>query len=286
MLMTLMTGALLALAPMQQDTTVPVQPGTRLQLNAHQGEIIVRTWNRNAVQASADLSSRDRLEVSVEGNVVRVRSASRRGAPRVTDYRLTVPVWMDLELGTVSGDIRVDGTEGRVTATSVEGNVTVHGGREFVSIHSIEGEVEAIGIRGRLEVNSVDGNIVVGDVVGAIYAETVDGAITLDRVQSDNVEASTVDGDIIYRGPIARSGRYKLGSHDGNITLEVPEPLNATVSTSTFSGDFTTCGYTVTLSGNGSYSKRRFRFSLGDGSARIDLESFDGTIAINKPGCR
>ena len=31
--------------------------------------------------------------------------------------------------------------------------------------------------------------------------------------------------------------------------------------------------------------RKRFRFTLGTGSARIDMESFDGTMYLRKPGC-
>ena len=193
--------------------------------------------------------------------------------------------WMDLELGTVEGDITVEGTQGQVNVTSVEGNVRIRGGKGFVGVHTVEGEIDVSDVSGRLEVNSVDGNLSLTDINGDIYAESVDGDITMERIRSAEVEANTVDGDIYYAGSIVANGRYGLDSHDGDITLEVPEPLSASLSVSTFSGSFEACGYAVTMNSSGEPSKRRFRFTLGTGSARVDLESFDGTIRLSKPGC-
>jgi WD40 repeat protein len=97
-----------------------------------------------------------------------------------------------------------------------------------------------------------------------------------------------MDGNISYRGRVAPQGRYRLGSHDGDITLEVPE-LNAMVSVSTFEGEFTSCGYPATVTRGDRDDRprtKRFRFTVGDGGGRVDLESFDGNIYLVKTGCR
>lgn len=285
MIFALAVGAAL-LTSLQQDTTVAVAPGTRLQLSSQSGEIVVRTWNRNAIQVSADLSNDERLAVEISGGVAEIRQKSRHGYDETVDYRLTVPTWMELELSTVEGDITVEGTQAKVNLTSVEGNVTVRGGKEFIAVHSVEGEISVDGAIGRIEANSVDGGISITNARGEVQAETVDGDITMDDIHASNVEASTVDGNILYRGTIDRAGRYRFDSHDGDITLETPQ-LDATLSVSTFEGEFETCGYQVTLSGTGGRStKNRFRATVGNGGAEIDLESFDGNIYLVKSGCR
>lgn len=290
MMLTLVVGAAALLVPLQQDTTVPVPQGTRLELDAHAGSISVRTWNRNAIQVSADAGSeRYRIGVEVAAGVARVRRVAQRGRNHLdldTDYRLTVPVWMDLELSSVEGDITVDNSLGRLNLSTVEGGATVRGGREFISIHSVEGDVSIDGARGRVEANSVDGGIMISNTEGEIFAETVDGDITMEAAIASDVEANTVDGNITYRGRVAPRGRYRLGSHDGDITLEVPE-LNGVVSVSTFEGEFSSCGYPATATGSGERSnRRRFRFTIGSGGAQVDLESFDGNIYLVKTGCQ
>ncbi len=290
MLLTLAVGAAALLAPLQQDTTVTVSPGTRLELDAHDGSISVRTWNRNAIQVSADFQSgQGRVSVEVSGGVARVGRTSRRGYDHddnSADYRLTVPAWMDLELSSIEGDITVENSQGRINANSVEGSVTVRGGRDFVSIHSVEGEITVEGTRGRLEANSVDGGIMITNVEGQIFAETVDGDITMENARTSEVEANTVDGNIAYRGRVAPGGRYRLSSHDGDITLDVPE-LSGTVSISTFEGDFMPCGFQATTTpGRVRSNNRRFSITIGTGNTRVDLESFDGNIYLVKTGCQ
>ena len=62
--------------------------------------------------------------------------------------------------------------------------------------------------------------------------------------------------------------------------VSVPEKANVTVSVSTFNGEFSSC-FPVQLNKK---TKHRFDFSIGSGSARLELESFGGDIRICRPG--
>ena len=279
MFITIAASVLTTLALQQTDTTVTVRPGGRLELDNFEGSITITVWNRNAVRVEASHGSRDEVEVEVSGPVVTVRGTGRHGSASV-DYRITVPAAMDLSLSGQSGDITVEGTTGEVSVETVEGNITVQGGSGFISLHSVEGEIRLERASGRIDLNSVDGDITLADAAGEIRAETVDGEIELTRIDSPEVEARTVDGNISYEGKIREKGRYRFASHDGDVSIAVPE-LNAAVSVSTFSGEFES-DFPVTLSST--KPGRRLSFTLGAGSARLELESFDGTIRIRKVG--
>ena len=112
--------------------------------------------------------------------------------------------------------------------------------------------------------------------------ETVNGDVQLQKVQSDNVEANTVNGDVVYDGTIRPNGRYRLVTHNGDITVTIAEGTSAVVSVSTFQGEFESA-FPVTLTGR---RGKQFDFTLGSGSARIELESFAGTIRLERPGAR
>ncbi len=51
------------------------------------------------------------------------------------------------------------------------------------------------------------------------------------------------------------------------------------MSVSTYDGDFE-ADFPVSVT----TTKRRFTFTLGSGSARVELESFDGNIHLRRPG--
>src|SRR5216117_2094998 len=270
MLTTLATLAALALMQ-QTDTTVPVRAGARLEISNFGGEIAVKTWSRNAVRVMAEHSSRDRIRVDASDQVVRVKTEAGRRGPSQIDYAVTVPAWMALNLSGVYTDIKVDGAQNEITAETVQGEITVLGGAGNVSLKKA---------RGRIDLSSVNEQIRATEVSGDLTAETVNGDITLVQIESANAEANTVNGDITYDGTIKDGGRYRFGTHDGDVRVSVPEKANVTVSVSTFNGDFSAC-FPVQLTGK---TKHRFNFTIGSGSARLELESFGGDIKICRPG--
>jgi putative adhesin len=280
-LLTLVTGALALAAAQQVDTTVNVGRGQRLDVNAFGGEVTVRAWNRNAVRVEATTSGRDQVEVSVSATAVSVRTQGRHGPPSEIDLRISAPPWIALSLAGVRTDMKVDGVRAPITAETVEGEVDVSGGEGLISLRSVQGSVALRGGKGRISVNSVNEDVEVRNSSGEITAETVNGEITLQVNDAASVDASTVNGDIAYSGPIRNGGRYAFSTHNGDVTVTVAEGTNASVAVSTYSGEFES-EFPVPL--RGTRAGKGFNFTLGSGSAQVTLESFQGTIQLVRPG--
>ena len=282
MLLTLASGALAALALVQQiDTTVPARMGQRLVVDSYGGEIDVKTWGRNAVRVEADPSSRTAVEVSSSSGAVSVRTEGRRGPPSQVDFTITVPAWMGLDLSGVYTDVKVTGVRAPITVETVQGEVDVNGGEGTVSLRSVQGHVILRGAKGRIDVHSVNEDVRVFDASGEITAETVNGEVVLERVDATSLEAETVNGDLAYDGPLRSGGRYTLSSHNGDVTIAAAENASAMVTVSTFSGEFES-DFPVPL--KETRKGRRFSFTLGGGSAQVSLESFQGTVRLVRPG--
>jgi DUF4097 and DUF4098 domain-containing protein YvlB len=281
-LFSIATGAITALALTQQiDTTVPAQQGQRLVVDAYGGEIDVKTWGRNAVRVQADPGSRTSVQILVSSGAVNVRTEGRRGPPAAVDLAITVPAWMGLDLSGVYTDVTVNGVRAPISVETVQGEVDVTGGEGLVSLRSVQGHVVLRQAKGRIDVHSVNEDVRVSDASGEIVAESVNGEIALDRVDATSLDASTINGDVGYDGPVRNGGRYSLSSHNGDVTLAVAEGTNATVSVSTFSGEFES-EFPVTL--RETRKGKHFSFSIGTGSAQVTLESFQGSVQLVRPG--
>jgi len=269
-----------ALATAQTDTTFSVKQGARLELNNFSGDIAVETWTKNAVRVRADHSSRAEVQIDDDGPTISIDIHHWRGIPTSVDYHLTVPKWMALELSGVNTEISVLGAQGDVEAQSVEGDVSITGGRK-VTAGSVSGSVRVSGAQGRVECSSVNAGVEVHKSSGAIAASSVNGEVVFDDINSDDVEASTVNGGVRFSGPFKDDGSYRFSSHNGSVTVTVPEGTNASVSVSTFSGGFDS-SFEVPL--KGTKRGKSFDFNLGSGGARIALESFQGSIYLRRPG--
>lgn len=262
------------------DTTVAVTRGARLDLNNFGGDITVSVWDKNAVRIKADNSDRERVDIDVDQQVVTVRTSSRYGTPHMVEFDLTVPAWMALDLEGTYTDITATGIAGDITATTVQGDIDITGGSGHVSLNSTSGSVKLAKAQGRMEVVTVNDGITVTDSKGDLTAETTNGDVELRGIDADNVSATTINGDVTYDGTIKDAGHYSFSTNNGDVDVSIPQGANVAVTASTFNGDFDAC-FPVTLTGS---HKHRFSFTLGTGSAKLEMESFGGDLKLCRPG--
>jgi putative adhesin len=280
-LLPVIAGTLALTAPQQIDTSLAVARGQRLEVNSYGGEIVVQAWNRNTVRIEGNSSASDRLDITSTATSVTVRTQGRHGPPSEIQLKISAPAWMSLTLAGVHTNVRVAGSTAPISVETVEGEVQVTGGDGLISLRSVQGSVSLKAAKGRISVNSVNEGVEVTRCTGDITASTVNGEITLDQVDASTVDANTVNGDILYGGPIRNGGRYSLSTHNGDVTLTVAEGTNASVAVSTFNGDFES-EFPVPISGT--RKGKGFNFTLGNGNAQVTLESFQGTIQLIRPG--
>ena len=270
----------------ENDTTVAIAPNARIQIQNFAGSVTIHAWDRAAVRISVGPSRRDEVRVRTREGAMEIVTVSRSGVPGPHDYEITVPSRASLDVGGTYTDITIDGVRGSVSATTVQGVVSLKGGDGVISLKSVEGTVSVQDAKGRIEVNGVNKGLTLKNVDGTIAAETVNGSIVLDSVRSADVEAVTVNGGVTYDGTITDKGRYRFGSHSGTITVAIPERANATIAAVTYQGTFTSRfelpGLVADRNGDG--PRRRASVVVGDGSARVEAESFQGSIVFTRPG--
>ncbi|MEO8227039.1 MAG: DUF4097 family beta strand repeat-containing protein [Gemmatimonadota bacterium] len=279
MLIATLATLAISLAQSGDTASMTVGRGDRFELTARSGEITIRTWNRNTVQVRSERSGGAAL--ARRGSTVTIRTSGRYDAE--DDFDVTVPAWMDLSLNDQSGDVHVTGSNASIAIQSVDGDIDVRGGNGVITLTSVQGGVSLRDAQGKISLSSVNSDVSGSGLHGDVMAQTINGEITLDRIESDNVDANTVNGDVTFDGPIRSGGRYRFVTHNGDIAVSVQENADATVSVSTFQGEFE-AGFPVSISPRLSeHDKKRFTFTLGSGSARIELESFQGTMRLQRP---
>ena len=269
--------------PAHTDTTIAVKQGMRFILSNFGGSIAIRTWPRNAVRVIADHGRRDWVQIHQADGALHVSSESAMGPSGSVAYDLTVPPWLPVSLSGIYNDVDADGLQGGIDVENVKGDIVVRRAGGVIGLRSVEGAVDLVGARGTIVVSSVNEAVRVAQAFGSVAAEAVNGDIHLIDVDSKDVEATTVNGEVVYDGRILDGGNYRFTTHSGDIALGLAESANATVSVSTFSGDFESA---FAIQPRRASKGRRFTFALGNGSAKIDLESFQGSIELLRPGGR
>lgn len=274
--LTVVSGAL-----QQTDTIIPVEGATRLDVENPGGMVVVRTWDRSEIRIRAEHSSRSYVEVARRGKVLQIEGEADRGPATVIDYELTVPRSLDLNIEGMYTEVEIHETDGAVEVQTLEGDILVQGGRGSVKAESVNGEVRVENARGRIDVSSVSRGLRIVNSTGEILAETVSGPILMENVSAPRVEAGTVSGRILYDGTIQDQGRYSFGAHSGRIVLRIPEGTNASVSAASLAGS-------IQANFPGAPAEferhRRTTFTLGSGAAVIEMETFTGSIVLERRG--
>jgi hypothetical protein len=272
---------LLATARPVTDTTITVKAGTRVVIDNFAGGIVVDTWPKNAVRVRAELSRRAQLDIEHSVARLDLSAHGKWGEPVFVDFAITVPAGTPIELTGVDTDIEVRGGEGAVKAETVKGDVLVQGAKGAVTCSSVEGEVVVLNARGRVEASAVNDIVRVVGATGVVQAESVNGDVFLEQLKAGTVEASTVNGEVYFVGDIQSDGDYSFSSHNGGIRVAVPVNANCSGSVSTYGGSFES-SFPIERSDK---KKREndFTFTIGDGSARLELESFNGSIRLDRP---
>jgi DUF4097 and DUF4098 domain-containing protein YvlB len=266
----------------QTDQTIDVTKGARLVVDNFAGEVVIRTWDRNSLRVQARHRERAKVNITPSPSTVTVRSTS--GAVGSVDYEITAPAWMAMRIGGTYNFITVEGAQSEVFAETTRGDITIKGGTGTITAKSIQGQVVVDGARGRITASSVNEGIRISDASGDITAETNNGDIRLTNVKSASVEITTINGDIVYDGPPAERGRYRFATHNGNIVAYLPDTASVTFIVRTYNGSFQAAMPVNGPPRDEVRQGRRLTYTLGSGSAEMEMESFGGSIRIRRPG--
>lgn len=266
----------------QTDETVAVQRGARLLVNNFAGDVVIHTWDKDSLHVVARHQARTKVSIRPSPTGVSITASGTMGPQGSVDYDITAPAWMPIRVEGTYNFVTVEGAQAEVYANTMRGDVTIKGGSGVVTAKSVEGEVRVEGARGKLTLSSVNEKVVITAATGEITAESINGGISMTGIDSRSVDASTVNGDIVYEGKIADGGHYSFGTHNGNLSLGVPDGVNATFTIRTYQGSFSTDLPLEGVRRADVQRGKRVTTALGNGSADVTLETFGGSIRLRK----
>ncbi|MDQ3071592.1 MAG: DUF4097 domain-containing protein [Acidobacteriota bacterium] len=261
------------------DQTVPAARGTRISVKNPAGEIIMRTWDRDAVRVTARHNARARVGLRTADNTIWVAG----GGMGAIDYDITVPSWMPVKVSGHYNYIELNGMGSEVSAENVRGDIDIKGGRGFITATSIEGRIAISGTQGKVTATTVNEHLTVDNATGELSVESTNGNITLTAIKSSAVRVSALNGTVRYSGPLADQGRYGFVTHNGSIRLEIQQNPNATFYVRTYGGSFHHGGVNLKPQGEARRGRRN-TFVGGTGSAQVEVESFQGSVRVFTAG--
>ena len=286
-----LVSAMTMTAPQERDSrapqtneTVTVTRGARLNVSNFAGEVVVKAWDRDSVRIQARHGSRTRVNISTPATGVSITASSPTGPSGSVDYEITAPAWMPVKVNGTYNFVTIEGIQAELSAENVRGDIVIKGGTGMITARTVEGEVIIDGARGRMNIYGVNEGIRVTGSSGDIAAETVNGSIQLQKIESSNVDATTVNGDILYDGTLADRGKYRFASHNGDLVLGLGDSVNATFNVRSYNGDFSAAMPVKGPPPSEVRRGRRVSYTLGNGSAEVEMETFGGDIQLRPAG--
>lgn len=289
MLAAAILAAIAAPAAAERNITkrATVEPDATIEVSNVQGNVEVTAWDRNEVELVALLESdKDELEFEATPRIVRIE-VDRPDGKYGRDHsearlKLNVPARAVLVVDTVSADITVAGVRGEQDLESVSGTVGTQAFDAPVKAASVSGDVTVTGTGGKAPVrtDNVSGNSTVTGVRGSVEGENVSGEIHATVAAADNIELTSVSGDITVNAELTSVARVEMESVSGVITLKIKPPVNADFDIESFSGDIDNC-FGPKPQDTSKYSPgSELSFTQGNGGARVELQTLSGEISL------
>ena len=273
-----------------------VERGSRIVVRNQFGDIRIEGSDRNTVEAVAiERNSSQSVAVNITetssgNNKVFTVSPVENGLDgRKVNILLEVKVPHYVELEPIylrRGNISINNLNGGVNLRTDDGNIRVQragspaGG--FVEATAGSGNIDLSNINGDVRIVAISSGITVQCVKGDVAARVSSGQIAVSNTEGD-VELNVSSGSASYTGPIQAGRRYRLKTLSGNVDMGIPNTVGFTAVLSAYSGqlekDFQFSNDSTIPP---SRSKQRAVGKYGDGSARIELDSFSGRVSLRK----
>ncbi len=267
-----------------------VMVGSAGEVRVH-AEFHVRTWPWD----NPDRTLRDLVAnppFSQEDALIRIGHGGWDMSMVSADYSITVPPDTQMRGVVGSGNLDVNAIAGPANFTIGSGNISVTGVTNDTRAIVGSGNVTFTD-SGRIDVTTGSGNVVIRGAKDEVRAHTGSGDVRIDQPGA-NVEAETGSGDIELRGVTAdirlhtgsgninvdgnpaASSYWDIRASSGDVKLRVPSSASFRFYARSSSGDIDVTAPSVT---EGTPGKHDFQARIGDGKARVEIETSSGSIA-------
>lgn len=173
---------------------------------------------------------------------------------------VTVPADCPVQLGVISASALVCGLSSGAQVKGVSGEITLDG---------VAGDVEADTISGSIEARDTD---------GAIRFTSVSGDLTLASGMVSRLEADTVNGQIAADVTLAAMGGIRVGTIGGDVTLRLPQDIDARVRLHSTSGRVRS--EFDSLRAAMSPASHTVGGNVGAGSGNVSVNSVSGAVTL------
>jgi hypothetical protein len=288
--MTLIIAGLFLAAPLlaeEVDKTLNAAPDGDVDISNIAGSITVAGWSRNAVEVTGTLGRNvEELVFERDGDniLIQVKVPKKGGRGTDADLSIRVPENSSIDVSGVSSDISVEGVRGEQRLQTVSGDVETESFGNDVSAESVSGDVEVEGDASDTEtsISTVSGDVTLEEGSGTVRAGSVSGDVIIDQGSFERADLGTVNGDVIFRSGLRKGGRFAAETVNGDLDIEFVGDVSARIEIETFNGSIRNC-FGPEPERTSKYTPGlELSFTAGNGDGRVEMSTMNGDISICK----
>jgi hypothetical protein len=267
------------------DRVVPAQPQGVVEISNVSGTVDVRGWDRQEVSVHGNLDEGvERVDVTSEAGhtVIKVvlPSHSHQGAD--ADLHVQIPKGSELHVSAVSADVTTQGVLGVQRLNAVSGNVTAELAGSDLELKTVSGDVrlKGHGQPARLHIGTVSGDVHLERGAGDLEANTVSGTLVVSLDSAHSVRVRTTSGDLRFEGKLTRGATFDALTVSGDLGIRVSADGGFAYEVSSFSGDITDCFDAKAESASKYGPGRELQGTRGEGASRVHLKTMSGDVHL------
>ena len=238
----LATGSLFASVTAEETFSFKLNDGGRFSISNVNGSIVVTGGSGDSVEIIATKKADNQADL--DKIEIKIKSSPDEIA-------------VETELGE-SGHWFSHGNN----SGSVKYDVIVPVNTRLDSVETVNGGVNISGVGGKVVSESVNGDLEVSDLAGDVDLSTVNGGIEADFAK------------------LAEQQRVKVETVNGRVTIYLPADANVEINADTLNGGINASDFG--LETDKGFVGSDLNGRIGDGSARLNIDTVNGAIKIRK----
>jgi DUF4097 and DUF4098 domain-containing protein YvlB len=275
-----------AFAEREIQEAADVHPQGEVEVSNVSGRIEVAGWDEERVEVTGTLGrGAEELEFRTQGRHTLIRVKYPSGSKNVgaSELRIRMPVESRLVVASVAADVEIRELRGAQRVNSVSGNIGTVMSSEDVQLKTVSGDIRLVGTDapGLLTITTVSGDVEVRGVAGEIVLQTVAGDLDIASEQLERARIRTTNGDATLHAGLAPEARIEMEAVNGTLTLLLKgEPPDAEYTLETFNGRIDNAFGPEPVRTSRYAPGTELRFTTGEGSARVNMETLNGAIIL------
>ncbi len=240
------------------------------------GHIHISSWGSNDEEKVKRIE--DNPPVQQMGSLVKIGKIDDPELRRHVSisYEITAPSNTRIVANSGSGEIDIQGFQGRLSADTGSGDVNLRDISAEVRSHTGSGHISAQNVGAPFVGSTGSGDMEIAlNSAGDVDVHTGSGQIRVDHANG-SLRAKTGSGDVRANGVPSSNWFVQTGS--GAVTLQLADATNFDLEASTGSGDLH-LARAVTVQGK--LSKHEIHGKVGNGGPKVEVHTGSGNIEIN-----